>query len=230
MESFISIKSLNKSYKEGSTTHHVLKELDWQIEEGKIAVMFGRSGSGKSTILNLLSGIDLPETGSISVNGIDITKLNENDRTIFRRERVGFIFQFFNLIPTLTVMENLLMPLELNKMNDKKHIQNAEELLDLVGLANRQNSYPDMLSGGEQQRVAIARSLVHEPDILLADEPTGNLDFETGTKVIDILDKLVREKKKTMVMATHSKDVIGLADNIFFLRKGVVKEITAEEL
>jgi len=216
----IELVGISKTFQEGTTSHKVLDSVNFEFQKGKIYIMYGRSGSGKSTLLNLISGIDTPSAGSIIVNGNDITKLTEKGRTLYRRNNVGFIFQFFNLIPTLNVFENLLLPLELVKSLDKSDDAYARELLDKIGLSNRGETYPDRLSGGEQQRVAIARALIHNPDIVLADEPTGNLDFETGKSIVTLLDDLVRKQGKTMIMATHSKDVIGLADYILKVNDG----------
>ena len=223
-QSLIQINKLSKSFREGEQTRKVLQSLDLRIHRGEIIVLLGRSGSGKSTLLNLLSGIDLPDSGEIIIDGINLTRQNEQERTLFRRRNIGFVFQFFNLIPTLTVAENLLLPLELNDRADETGKNRVQQLLEDVGLGDRANSFPDRLSGGEQQRIAIARALVHDPLLLLADEPTGNLDFETGKKIIDLLDKLVRQRGKNMVMATHSRDVIGLADRVFAVRNGQLIE------
>lgn len=216
----IRLSGLSKIFQEGTRTHKVLDDVNFSFEKGKIYVMFGRSGSGKSTLLNLISGIDIASSGSIIVNNQDICKFDEKARTIFRRNNVGFIFQFFNLIPTLTVLENLLLPLELVKSLDKDDTDKALDLINKIGLSERADVYPDKLSGGEQQRVAIARALIHNPDIILADEPTGNLDYETGKSIVSLLDDLVRKQGKTMIMATHSKDVIGLADFIIRVKDG----------
>lgn len=230
MNNFISVKELSKSYTEGTSIHKVLRNVSIDLTEGEITILFGRSGSGKSTLLNLISGIDIPDSGSISIDGIEVTSLSEKARTIFRREHIGFIFQFFNLIPTLTVFENLMLPLELNGKKGKKYETFAMELLEDVGMHSRSDSYPDILSGGEQQRVAISRALVNDPMIILADEPTGNLDFENGKKVIDLLDKLVRSRNKTLLMATHSREVIGMADRILRVKDGMLIETASEEV
>lgn len=190
----LELRNVSKKFIEGETTHIVLNNLDLKIPEGEIVILFGKSGSGKSTLLNVISGIDLPDEGSVSIDNTDITKLSENDRTLQRRNKIGFIFQFFNLIPTLTVKENLQLPLELNDIED--HQNKIETILNEVGLADRANTYPDKLSGGERQRIAIARALIHNPDIILADEPTGNLDHETGLQIIDLLDRVVKKKIK----------------------------------
>ncbi len=210
----IKLDKISKIFTEGVIQHRVLVDVDFEFESGKIYIMYGKSGSGKSTLLNLISGIDTPTSGKITINGSEISSFNENNRTLFRRNNIGFIFQFFNLIPTLNVIENLLLPIELVKNLDKNDLIFAEDLLKKIGLSNRGETYPDKLSGGEQQRVAIARALVHNPSIILADEPTGNLDYETGKNIIELLDNLVRKQNKTMLMATHSQDVIGLADYI----------------
>lgn len=220
----IELKNLTKIYSEGNSSNTVMKDLNYNFVKGKIYVMFGRSGSGKSTLLNLISGIDVPTSGSIIINNQDICGMNELNRTLFRRNNIGFIFQFFNLIPTLTVLENLLLPLELVGKVGKNEINKAKELLDSVGLIHKENTFPDRLSGGEQQRIAIARSLIHEPKIILADEPTGNLDYETGMQIINLLDKLIRQQNKMMIMATHSREVMGLADKIISLKDGKITE------
>ena len=217
-ETAISIQQLSKSYQESGQQHSIFSGLHLQVSRGEFIVLLGRSGSGKSTFLNLVSGIDPPDSGKIIINGTDITALSEHDRTLFRRHHIGFVFQSYNLIPTLTVAENLLLPLELIKRVTRKDRENVVELLEKLNLSNRLDSYPDRLSGGEQQRVAIARALIHDPDVILADEPTGNLDLDTAGQVLELLDILVRKAGKTMIMATHSKEVIGKADRVFTIR------------
>jgi len=220
----VELRRLTKLYREGQSERVVFRDVDVSIRPGEIAVLVGRSGSGKSTLLNMISGIDLPTSGSVSVNGVDITALGERDRTLFRREHVGFIFQLFNLIPLLSVEENLLLPLELTGKDDVAGRARARDLLDRVGLGDRGQSYPDQLSGGEQQRVAVARALVHDPSLILADEPTGNLDADTAAVVLELLDRLVRELGKTVVMVTHSRDVVGVADRVFAVQHGQLVE------
>ena len=214
----LELKNVSKSYFEGNSKHFVLHDLKLNVQKGEIIILLGKSGSGKSTLLNVISGIDIPDNGIVNIDGTDITKLSEKERTLVRRNKIGFIFQFFNLIPTLTVKENLLLPLELTGISQRDEKVNA--LLTEVGLSDRANTYPDKLSGGEQQRISIARALIHNPDIILADEPTGNLDYETGLQIVDLLDRVVKKKGKTMIMVTHSKDVIGLADKIYSLKDG----------
>lgn len=211
----VELSQLSKGYQESAQQHVIFKELTLSIAAGEFIVLLGRSGSGKSTLLNLLSGIDQPSTGDIRVNGVDLCGLSEQQRTLFRRHHIGFVFQAYNLIPTLTVAENLLLPLELIHPIDDNDRGKVSKLLTQLNLADRLHSYPDRLSGGEQQRVAIARALIHNPDIILADEPTGNLDLETGQQVLDVLNKLVRNAGKTLIMATHSEDVMGHADRVF---------------
>jgi putative ABC transport system ATP-binding protein len=220
----VELLHVRKTYREGDAERAVLDDVSVAIEPGEIAVLVGRSGSGKSTLLNLIAGIDRPTSGRVVVDGTDLTALDEDTRTRFRRRRIGFVFQFFNLIPLLTVEENLLLPLELNGMADATGLARARDLLERVGLGGRGASLPDRLSGGEQQRVAIARALVHEPALILADEPTGTLDAETATAVLALLDGLAREAGKTVVMVTHSLEVVGTADRIFTVQRGRLVE------
>ena len=220
----IELRSLSKSYREGDRQHLVLDDVNTRIATGELVVVLGKSGSGKSTLLNLISGIDLPDTGEVRVTGVDLVQLSERERTLFRRRHIGFIFQFFNLLPTLTVRENLLLPLELKGEIGDRDVTRCMELLDAVGLADRAGSFPDRLSGGERQRVAVARALVHKPDLILADEPTGNLDVDTGVEVIELLDRLTRQAGKTLIMATHSREVIGVADRILAIEHGHLVE------
>lgn len=221
----VELRGLTRTYVSGERRQVVLDRVDLDLQTGELAVLLGRSGSGKSTLLNLVSGIDLPDEGDILVEGVSIPSLTERDRTLFRRDRIGFVFQFFNLIATLTVEENLLLPLELQGTMDSTARDRAMALLDEVGLADRAEDFPDRLSGGEQQRVAVARALAHDPLLVLADEPTGNLDLETGLQVLDLLDRLTRQAGKTMIMVTHSREVIGLADRILRLEEGKLVEV-----
>jgi putative ABC transport system ATP-binding protein len=223
----IELRNLTKDYDEGDRRRPVLCEANATIGRGELAVLIGRSGSGKSTLLNLLSGIDQPSSGAVLIDGVEISSLAERDRTLFRRDRIGFVFQFFNLIPTLTVEENLLLPLELKGRLEPGARRAALDLLAEVGLADRAASYPDRLSGGEQQRVAVARALAHDPLLVLADEPTGNLDVETGLQVLALLDRLTRQAGKTMVMVTHSPEMVGVADRVFRIEACRLVERTA---
>jgi putative ABC transport system ATP-binding protein len=222
----VELRGLTRTYTSGERRQMVLDGVDLTLRTGELAVLLGRSGSGKSTLLNLVSGIDLPDAGDVRVEGRSIPALSERDRTLFRRDRIGFVFQFFNLIPTLTVEENLLLPLELQGDVAPGRRLRALDLLEEVGLADRAQDFPDRLSGGEQQRVAVARALAHDPLLVLADEPTGNLDLETGLQVLDLLDRLTRRAGKTMIMVTHSRRVVGLADRILRLEEGKLVEQT----
>jgi putative ABC transport system ATP-binding protein len=220
----VELRSVTKAYREGDAERVVLRGVDATIRRGELCVLIGRSGSGKSTLLNLIGGIDVPTAGEIVVDGLPLARATEARRTLFRRHHVGFVFQFFNLIPTLTVEENLRLPLELNGRPRDAARARAGALLAEVGLADRGPAFPEQLSGGEQQRVAVARALVHEPLLVLADEPTGNLDLDTGRQVLDLLDRLTRRAGRTLVMATHSPEVVGLADRIFRLQEGRLVE------
>lgn len=225
----LELRDLSKVYQEGQQTRAVLSDVNAQILLGEFVVLLGPSGSGKSTLLNLISGIDVPSSGQVKFDSADLTSMSERNRTLFRRKNIGFVFQFFNLLPTLTVLENLRLPLELNGITGKIAQSRAADLLEAVGLADRGRSFPDRLSGGEQQRVAIARALVHDPTLVLADEPTGNLDAYTGAQVMGLLDALVRQRGKTMVVVTHSADVVDLADRLFLMREGTLREVLKDE-
>jgi putative ABC transport system ATP-binding protein len=218
--SLIRLAGLTKAYREGETERVVLRGVDAEVAAGELVVLLGRSGSGKSTLLHLIGGIELPTAGEVEVAGVSLGRVSERTRTLFRRRHVGFVFQFFNLIPTLTVEENLRLPLELGGRRPAAARAAAQALLDEVGLADRAGTFPERLSGGEQQRVAVARALVHDPELVLADEPTGNLDLETGRQVLALLDRLTRRAGKTMVMVTHSPEVVGLADRVLRIQDG----------
>lgn len=220
----IQATGLRRRFREGEREHIVLDGVDLEMRRGETVALRGRSGSGKSTLLNLVSGIDTPDEGMVKVAGIDITGLTERDRTLFRRRHIGFVYQAFNLVPTLNVADNIRLVLELNGLPSDKASQRLGELLEAVGLADRAGSFPDILSGGEQQRVAIARALCHEPEVLLADEPTGNLDDATADRVLELLDQLVRKKRCTMLIATHSMAVASLCDRVLELHNGRIEE------
>ncbi len=213
----IEVQNINKHFIQGKKTIQVLNEVNLDIKSGEIIALLGKSGSGKTTMLSLLAGLDRPDRGSILVDGVDLAKLSEEDLCDFRAKKLGIVFQQFHLIPHLTALENVLLSFEINGENDQSK---AMEWLDMVGLRERADHFPSMLSGGEQQRVAIARALSFGPPLLLADEPTGNLDVETGKHVIDILFKMVREKKITMILVTHDEDLAGKADRIVRLVGG----------
>ena len=221
----VRLEQISKFYEEAGKRHEILHAVSAEFAAGKFTVLLGKSGSGKSTLLNLISGIDTPSAGDVWIGDTAITRLSERERTLFRRDRIGIVFQFFNLIPTLTVLENVTLPQELSGRSERESKRSAMELLERVGLAGRYNTSPDRLSGGEQQRVAIARALAHDPELILADEPTGNLDAETGDTVLKLLLELTRGAGKTMIMATHSADILPFADSVYSVQSGHLVEM-----
>jgi putative ABC transport system ATP-binding protein len=228
--SAVRLTTVRKFFDEGNRRREVLDDVSFTVAAGELVALVGRSGSGKSTLLNLIAAIDRPDAGRIEVAGVELGGLSERERTLFRRRRMGFVFQFFNLLPTLTVEENLLLPLELvGRAGDAGARRGARDLLAAVGLADRSTSFPAELSGGEQQRVAIARALVHDPALVLADEPTGALDDETGDAVLALLVSLARQKHKSVVLVSHSAKVARAADRVLFLDRGRVIERVFEE-
>jgi putative ABC transport system ATP-binding protein len=229
-QTLVEIQNLSKQYQQGGRQRTILDAVNLQIHEGEFFVLLGKSGSGKSTLLNLISTIDTPDSGNIVIGGTDVTNLSERKRTLFRREEIGIVFQFFNLIPTLTVLENITLPRELGGMAHTKAAQTARDLLEQVGLGDRADSYPDKLSGGEQQRVAIARALAHEPALVLADEPTGNLDEDTGERVLEILLNLTRDAGRTLVMATHNPEIVPFADRVARIHDGKLMITRSQEV
>ena len=226
----IVIRQLCRSFSEGAGVHRVLDAADASIRTGEVVAVVGRSGSGKSTLLNLVSGIDRADSGEVAIGGRVVTSMQEPERTLFRRRHLGFVYQFFNLIPTLDVEENVRLPLELNGIRGAAARRRSAAMLGDVGLGNRLHSAVDRLSGGEQQRVAIARALVHEPTVLLADEPTGNLDEETASHALRLLLSLTRSRGTTLIVVTHDPWLAGSADRVLELREGklVAIEIGSE--
>jgi len=220
----LQLRHVSKSYREAQTRRVVLEDVDLAVERGQFVAVTGRSGSGKSTLLNLISGIDVPDSGAVILDGVDITGLGERERTLKRRYTVGFVFQFFNLIPTLSVAENLMLPLELIGRDPVTARERVASMLERVDLASRAQSFPDRLSGGEQQRVAVARALVHAPDLVLADEPTGNLDAETGRMVLTLLCGLSRDAGRTLIIVTHSEEAAARADRVLRIEDGRIRE------
>jgi putative ABC transport system ATP-binding protein len=216
----VQLKNLTKTYTEGKHQRTILADINATFNAGEFILLLGSSGSGKSTLLNLISGIDAPDEGDIVVRDVTINRLSERERTLFRREHIGFIFQFFNLIPTLTVFENVTLAMQLNGGVTKAREKEVSTLLERVGLSQRQAAFPDRLSGGEQQRVAILRAVAHNPTLLLADEPTGNLDEQTGHTIITLLLELTRQANKTLIMATHNPEIIPLADKVYRIKDG----------
>jgi putative ABC transport system ATP-binding protein len=218
----IELSDVHKIYPDAQRERVVLRGINATFRRGEFVAIFGRSGSGKSTLLNLLGGIDLPSGGDIRFNGLSISNLDERRRTLFRREHVGFVFQFFNLIPTLTVFENLLFTLDLNRVDRGRAQRRVEELLSQLGLSDRGDSFPDRLSGGEQQRIAVARAVAHRPSLVLADEPTGNLDRDTEREVLALLRAMPQRDRTTVIAATHSPEVASCADRIVYLQNGTL--------
>ena len=220
----VEVINVRKVYPSGDGERAVLDGASATIGSGERVAILGPSGSGKSTLLNLLSGIDEPDQGTIEINGSDLRTLSETERTLFRRNHIGFVFQSFNLLPALTVLENLLLPLELIGKTGNEANERARSLLEMVELSKRSDSFPDRLSGGEQQRVAIARAVVHEPSLLLADEPTGNLDEDTSHRLIERLEYLISIGKTTLVVVTHSRQLADRMDRALRLDRGGLVE------
>jgi putative ABC transport system ATP-binding protein len=216
----VSLDKICKSFREGSASRRVLSELSMQVESGETVALLGASGSGKSTLLNIVSGLTSVDSGRAEVTGVDLTALGPEERTKFRREKIGFVFQFFHLIPTLTVEENLRLPLQLNEKDDEANRARARSLLKRVGLESRADTFPDRLSGGEQQRVAVCRALSHDPPLILADEPTGNLDGETAVEVLNLILELAKENNSTLMIVTHSREVAARCERTFELSEG----------
>ena len=217
----VTLRDINKSFVEADQARIVLENVSLSVEVGEFVVLLGHSGSGKSTLLNLISGIERPTSGCVSIQDVPISNLRERERTLYRRDNIGFIFQFFNLIPTLTVLENVTLPQELAGRDAETE---AKSLLQEVGLGDRLQTFPDKLSGGEQQRVAIARALVHDPMLVLADEPTGNLDETMGEHVLNLLLRLTRDQGKSLIMATHNPQIADLADRVMIVHDRGVQE------
>jgi len=220
----LSVRQLSRSFSEGGRVHRVLECADLEVRRGETVAVTGRSGSGKSTLLNLISGIDHADGGTVQIDGREVTAMGEPARTLFRRAHIGFVYQFFNLIPTLDVEENVRLVLELNGVRGAQARARSLAVLSDVGLAARADSAVDRLSGGEQQRVAIARALVHEPPLLLADEPTGNLDEQTAGEVLPALLSLARARNTTVVIVTHDLTLSRAADRVLELREGRLHE------
>lgn len=218
-------RDVKKEYKLGQHLVNALAGVNFIVEEGEFVAIMGPSGSGKSTLLHLLGGLDSPTDGNITLAGQSLAKLSDRKATLVRRHNVGFVFQFFNLLPTLTAEENVLLPVIIDGKNPRKFKERLSNILDLVGLLDRRKHKPDQLSGGEQQRVAIARALITEPAILLADEPTGNLDTKTGTAIMELLRRSCNQLNQTVIVVTHDPKAAAYANRIIFLRDGDIVEV-----
>jgi putative ABC transport system ATP-binding protein len=215
-------KQVFKSYQLGEHVVEALSGIDFTVEKGDFVAIMGPSGSGKSTLLHILGGLDTPSSGRVFLVDKTLSELNERQATLVRRNNVGFVFQFLNLLPTLTSEENILLPLVIDGKDPKKYQEHLETTLEIVGLKERRHHRPDQLSGGEQQRVAIARALITRPAILLADEPTGNLDTKTGTAIMELLRNSCRQLEQTIILVTHDPRASAYADRVVFLRDGVI--------
>ena len=224
-EPVIIVKDLYKIYRVGETKVRALNGVSFSIDRGNFCAIVGTSGSGKSTLLNMLAGLEKPTKGEIIIAGEHMETKTENKLVAFRREHIGFIFQSFNLMGTMNAIENVALPLTFQGMDKKKRNAKAEQMLDLVGLTKHKKHKPNQMSGGQQQRVGVARALVVEPEIIFADEPTGNLDSNTSVEVMDLMKKVVREKKQTLVMVTHDNYLAGFADVILRIKDGKIIEI-----
>lgn len=218
----VEAKNIIKEYKIGNTTTRVLKEVSLQVMKGEFVSIMGQSGSGKSTLLYILGGLDTPTSGKVYMNGADISHFNDEKMSIIRRRNIGFVFQFYNLIPNLNVEENIMLPLLLDSKNLKDYKNQLDEILDIVGLTDRRKHTPRELSGGQQQRVAIARALIGKPEILFADEPTGNLDSKTGIEIIDLLNKINRDNGQTIIMVTHSPEAAKSSSRTIIVSDGLI--------
>ncbi len=223
-QALLDVSDVSHTYLEGADSRMVLRDASLQVNKGTSVALLGRSGCGKSTLLNLISGIETLQAGRITVSGTRLDTLDETERTRFRRRHIGFIYQFFHLFPTLTVAENIALVLELNNVSPAHARQRVNALLQMVNLGDRGDSFPDRLSGGEQQRIAIARAIAHQPSLILADEPTGNLDAETGALILDILAGLVKDEGATLIVVTHSLKVAQMAERLVTLEQGRLAE------
>lgn len=226
----IAVEALSHAYTSGGSSTQILNKVSLSVQAGSCVALIGRSGSGKSTLLNLISGLEPITDGEVRLNGQAMSLLDDNGRTRLRGREIGFIYQAFNLIPTLSVRDNVALPLALAGVPAKEQTQRLASLLKAVGLANRADDYPDRLSGGEQQRVAIARALIHRPSLILADEPTGNLDAQSGRQVLDLLASLVDEQGAAMLLVTHSAEVASVASEVLVLNQAQLCAVDLTEL
>jgi len=218
----IELQNVRKTYKMGDVSVHALCGIDLKIKNGEFVAIIGHSGSGKSTLMNMVGSLDLPTSGKIMLDKVDITSLSESELAQWRGKKIGFIFQSFNLIPTLTALENVMLPLMFKEISLETARERSRIILEKVGIGHRMNHLPKELSGGEQQRVAIARALVVEPEVILADEPTGSIDYKSGLEIMGLLSKLNKEEKRTVVVVTHERFVAEHAERIVELRDGKI--------
>ncbi|MGQ4361629.1 ABC transporter ATP-binding protein [Streptomyces sp. SAS_272] len=224
----VRVEDVHKSYGQGAAAVHALRGVSFDIPRGEIVALKGRSGSGKTTLLNIVGGLDAPDRGRVTVDGLDLSELGEDGLLALRRDRVGFVFQSFGLIPILTAAENVGVPMRMRRVDVREREERVELLLSLVGLADHAAQRPGELSGGQQQRVAIARALANNPSLLIADEPTGQLDAETGHAVMELLRAVVRSENVTALVATHDATLLDLADRVLELRDGEIRDETRE--
>ncbi|HVO37023.1 MAG TPA: ABC transporter ATP-binding protein [Candidatus Acidoferrum sp.] len=225
MSAILEVKDLWKSYYIGKIQVPALRGVSFDVKKGEFLAIFGPSGSGKSTLLHLMGGLDRPDQGEILIDGANLQKLHDNELAELRLRKIGFVFQFFNLLPKLTALRNVELPLTVAGLSEKETLEKAREMLKLMGLEARVDHKPSELSGGEQQRVAMARALINDPKIVLADEPTGNLDTKTGWELVELMRKLNREKGQTFVMITHDPHIADTADRVIHLRDGLIEGI-----
>jgi len=225
MTAILEAKGIHKTYRLGKVLVSALRGVTFEVEPGEFVAILGPSGSGKSTLLHVLGGLDRPEKGSVLIDGINISTLNDAKLAEVRLRKIGFVFQFFNLLPRLTALRNVELPLTLADVSEKESVKKATEMLELVGLKDRIDHRPTELSGGEQQRVAVARALINDPKIVLADEPTGNLDTKTGWEIVSLMKRLNAEKGQTFVVVTHDQGVAETANRILQLKDGVIQGV-----
>ena len=218
--SYLELKNVSKRYKVGSIVVDALKDVSLELDDGEFAVILGSSGAGKTTLLNLLGGMDTATEGEIFLNGVDITKLNKRGLTEYRRHQIGFVFQFYNLMPNLTALENVEIAVEICK-----DVRDPKEVLEEVGLGDRLGNFPAQLSGGEQQRVSIARAMAKNPKLLLCDEPTGALDYATGKKILKLVHDVSKEQKKLVIIVTHNSALAAMADKVFHIKSGQIEKV-----
>jgi putative ABC transport system ATP-binding protein len=230
MQTLVELKNVSKVYKMEKVEVLALRRVNMKIKKGEFAAVIGPSGSGKSTLLHMIGCLDRPTKGEVILDGIDVSKLSDNELSRIRAEKIGFVFQFFNLYPTLTALENVELPMMIVEKNKSERKKRARELLKIVGMEKRAEHLPSQLSGGERQKVAIARALANDPPLILADEPTGNLDSKSGKEIVTLLDKLQEEEGKTIVMVTHILDIAKFAERLIYLKDGeIIKEVKNEK-